>query len=110
MWWLTVEMLIAAVIVWVTCRMRRYWLGGALIFALWPLFCWMAPTAGSDASSLFAMPVVLGLPAILVWRGRALPPDEKARLAKKYGYLNEPCPVAAFIFGVLSVVAILWMT
>lgn len=109
LWWLTVEMLLAAVIVWITCRMRRYWLGGALLFALWPLFCWMVPMTGSEASAMFALPFVFGLPTIVVWRGRALPPEEKARIAEKYAYLNEPCPVAAFIFGVLSVVMLLWM-
>ena len=41
--WLTVELLIAAVIVVITCRMRRYWLGGVLVFLLWPLSSWLVP-------------------------------------------------------------------
>ena len=62
-WWLTVELLIAAVIVVIACRKRQYWLGGALVFLLWPVF----------------------------------------------GWLREPSPVGAFIFGVLFIVSLLWM-
>ena len=82
-WWLTVELLIAAVIVVVACRMRRYWLGGVLVFLLWPLFGWLVP---SQDSMMYALPFVLGVPAIIVWRGRALPPEEKSYLAEKYAY------------------------
>ena len=105
-WWLTVELLIAAVIVVIACRMRQYWLGGALVFLLWPLFCWLVP---SQDSMMYALPFVLGVPAIIVWRGRALPPEEKSYLAAKYAYLREPSPVGAFIFGVLFIVSLLWM-
>ena len=103
-WWLTVELLIAAVIVVITCRMRLYWLGGMLIFLLWPLFCWLAP---AQDTMMYALPFVFGLPTIIVWRGRALPPEEKAYLAEKYAYLREPSPVGAVIFGVLFVVSLL---
>ena len=105
-WWLTVELLIAAVIVVVACRMRRYWLGGVLVFLLWPLFGWLVP---SQDSMMYALPFVLGVPAIIVWRGRALPPEEKSYLAEKYAYLREPSSVGAFIFGVLFIVSLLWM-
>lgn len=105
-WWLTIELLIAAVIVVIACRMRQYWLGGALVFLLWPLFGWLVP---SQDSMMYALPFVLGVPAIIVWRGRALPPEEKSYLAEKYAYLREPSPVGAFIFGVLFIVSLLWM-
>ena len=104
--WLTGELLIAAVIVVIACRMRRYWLGGVLVFLLWPLFSWLVP---SQDSMMYALPFVVGVPAIIVWRGRALPPEEKACLAEKYAYLREPCPAGAFIFGVLFIVSLLWM-
>ena len=104
--WLTGELLIAAVIVVIACRMRRYWLGGVLVFLLWLLFGWLVPSQGS---MMYALPFVLGVPAIIVWRGRALPPEEKAYLAEKYAYLREPCPVGAFIFGVMFIVSLLWM-
>lgn len=32
LWWLTGELLIAAVIVVIACWMRQYWLGGVLVF------------------------------------------------------------------------------
>lgn len=106
LWWLAAELLIAAVIVGIACRMRRYWLGGALVFLLWPLFCWLAPAQHSE---IFACAFIFGLPTIILLRGRALLPEEKARLAEKYAHLNEHCPIAAFIFGVLSIVMLLWM-
>ena len=55
-WWLTVELLIAAVIVVIACRKRQYWLGGALVFLLWPLFGWLVP---SQDSMMYALPFVL---------------------------------------------------
>ena len=55
--WLTVELLIAAVIVVIACRMRQCWLGGALVFLLWPLFCWLVPL---QDSMMYALPFVLG--------------------------------------------------
>ena len=63
----------------------------------------------SQDSMMYALPFVLGVPAIIVWRGRALPPEEKSYLAEKYAYLREPSSVGAFIFGVLFIVSLLWM-
>ena len=54
LWWLTGELLIAAVIVVIACRMRRYWLGGALVFLLWPPWDWFASEKTEISAGVFA--------------------------------------------------------